>query len=48
LYLSSRDNFAIYDLFGKVIDEYELRIHGYESIVLAGYLVTFGMERVVS
>ena len=48
LYLSSRDNFAVYDLFGKVIDEYELNMHGEESIILGDYLVTFGMERVVS
>jgi hypothetical protein len=48
LYLTSRDNFAVYDLFGKVIDEYELTVHGEESIVLGDYLVTFGMERVVS
>lgn len=48
MYLSSRDDFAIYDLFGKVLDEYELRVHGEESIMVGEYLVTFGMERVVS
>ena len=48
LYLYGRKTFAVYDLFGKVIDEYALKVHSEMSMVVGDHLVSFGDFGVVS
>ena len=38
----------MYDLFGKVIDEYTLKVHSEMSMVVGDHLVSFGDFGVVS
>ena len=47
LYLYGRNYFAVYDLFGKIIDEYDLSTQAEKSIVIDSYLVTLSNFGVV-
>lgn len=48
LYLYGRQSFAVYDLFGKAIDEYKLSLHAEYSLVIGSYIVTFSNFGVAS
>jgi hypothetical protein len=48
LYLYGRQQFAVYDLFGKVIDEYAMSRHSELSLVVDKYLITFGRFEVAT
>ena len=47
LYLYGRKQFAIYDLYGKVLDEYQLSLQSELSMIVNNTLVTFGTFGVV-